>query len=65
MIDFNNWESEISIMDQKSIPEARKILRNSLYLTFNAPEVDDYVCELVLPPSLHHEPYLNTPSDIP
>ncbi|KAG4427997.1 hypothetical protein IFR05_016518 [Cadophora sp. M221] len=41
MMDFN-WEPEFSIMDQKSIPEARKILRNSLYLTFNAPEVDDY-----------------------
>jgi hypothetical protein len=27
-------------------PEVEKILRNSLYLTFNAPQVDEYVCIL-------------------
>ncbi|KAH7360180.1 hypothetical protein BKA65DRAFT_473343 [Rhexocercosporidium sp. MPI-PUGE-AT-0058] len=37
-----NWEAEINNIDQKSSSEARKILRNSLYLTFNVPEVDDY-----------------------
>jgi hypothetical protein len=27
--------------------EVDKIQRNSLYITFNAPQVDDYVCELI------------------
>ncbi|KAG4422607.1 hypothetical protein IFR04_004228 [Cadophora malorum] len=40
-IDYN-WEPENNSIDQTSNPEARKILRNSLYLTFNAPRVDDY-----------------------
>ncbi|KAL2074079.1 hypothetical protein VTL71DRAFT_7857 [Oculimacula yallundae] len=38
----HNWESEYKTIDQKSIPESKKIMRNTLYLTFNAPQVDDY-----------------------
>jgi hypothetical protein len=30
-----------------SNPELDKIRRNSLYMTFNAPQVDDYVCGLI------------------
>lgn len=34
---------EADLVAKPSSPEAEKILRNSLYLTFNAPQVDDYV----------------------
>ncbi|KAH7395970.1 hypothetical protein BKA64DRAFT_709342 [Cadophora sp. MPI-SDFR-AT-0126] len=37
-----NWEPETIGIDQTSNPETSKIMRNSLYLTFNAPQVDDY-----------------------
>jgi hypothetical protein len=33
---------------QSTNPELDKIRRNSLYMTFNAPQVDDYVCNLIL-----------------
>jgi len=33
---------------QSTNSELDKIRRNSLYMTFNAPQVDDYVCNLIL-----------------
>ncbi|CZT12242.1 uncharacterized protein RAG0_16136 [Rhynchosporium agropyri] len=73
----SNWESENRTIDQKSIPETKKIMRNSLYLTFNAPRVDDYHRGIFLsnPPtvtdvphrcsgSLHHATYA-IPTDAP
>lgn len=46
----HNGELESNTIDQASNSVARNILRNSLYLTFNAPQVDDYVCLALVPP---------------
>jgi hypothetical protein len=37
---------EISNGDRHPNSEVDKIQRNSLYMTFNAPQVDDYVCNV-------------------
>jgi hypothetical protein len=37
---------EVSNGTKSSSSEVDKIQRNSLYITFNAPQVDDYVCDL-------------------
>lgn len=37
-------EVESDSLSTTSNHEAEKIQRNSLYLTFNAPQVDEYVC---------------------
>jgi hypothetical protein len=37
-------ESDTTPIHPHQNPEATKIQRNSLYLTFNAPQVDEYVC---------------------
>jgi hypothetical protein len=39
---------DISNGDRHPNSEVNKIRRNSLYMTFNAPQVDDYVCNLIL-----------------
>jgi hypothetical protein len=40
--------------------EVNKIRRNSLYMTFNAPQVDDYVCDLILVGFRVINPFHNT-----
>jgi hypothetical protein len=39
-------DDEISNGDRHPNSEVDKIRRNSLYMTFNAPQVDDYVCNV-------------------
>jgi hypothetical protein len=44
--DYDQDVDGTSRAEQPTNPEVEKILRNSLYLTFNAPQVDEYVCIL-------------------
>lgn len=48
LIDFmaavHNSEPATAATMQPCNPQVNKILPNTLYLTFNAPRVDDYVC---------------------
>jgi hypothetical protein len=47
--DYDQDVDGTSRAERPTNPEVEKILRNSLYLTFNAPQVDEYVC--ILPSS--------------
>jgi hypothetical protein len=42
--DYDQDVDGTSRTERLTNPEVDKILRNSLYLTFNAPQVDEYVC---------------------
>jgi hypothetical protein len=44
--DYDQDFDGTSRAERPTNPEVEKILRNSLYLTFNAPQVDEYVCIL-------------------
>jgi hypothetical protein len=44
--DYDQDVDGTSRAERPKNPELEKILRNSLYLTFNAPQVDEYVCIL-------------------